>query len=228
MIRRASVLPIVVVIVSALLALGAAGSARAEAITTLIAEKAAETFGYALPAHSEFNVSMRNPEPGEAQFISDFWMDRDTGQFIANAVTKSGETRRVSGLAALMIPVPVPTRRIMPDTILTKQDFQIVSLPYARVGAYAVTSLDHLVGQQVRRMLSPGRPVMSQSVAPPLVIDRGDRVSIRYSKGPMTLSAPGRAITSAQADQEVRVINLASNKTVTGIARTSGIVEIVK
>lgn len=222
MIRRASIL-----VVSALLALGA-GPLHAEAITTLIAEKASETFGYALPAHSEFNVSMRSAEPSEAQFISDFWMDRDTGQFIANAVTKSGETRRVSGLAALMIPVPVPTRRIMPDTILTKQDFQVVSLPYARVGTYAVTSLDQLAGQQVRRMLSPGRPVMSQSVAPPLVIDRGDRVSIRYTKGPMSLSAPGRAITSAQADQEVRVINLSSNKTVTGIARTSGIVEIVK
>ena len=160
--------------------------------------------------------------------VSDFWMDRDTGQFVANVVTRSGETHRVYGLAALMVPVPVPTHRIMPDTILARQDFRVVSLPYGRIGAYAVTSLDRLVGMQVRRMLSAGRPVMTQSVTPPLVIDRGDRVSIRYNKGVMSLSAPGKAITSAEADQEVRVVNLVSNKTVTGIARAAGIVEIVK
>ncbi len=198
----------------------------AEAVTTLIAEKATATLGAEMPPSASFDVTVQTQDTTEAQLVSDFWMDRDTGQFVANVVTEGGETRRIYGMAVLELPVPVPTHRIMPDAILAAQDFRLVTLPYARIGAYAVTDLKKLVGMQVSRMLSPDRPVMTQSVMLPLVIDRGARVLIHYTKGRMTLSAPGKAIDEGHADQQVRVINLASNKTVVGIAQSNGTVEV--
>ena len=204
-----------------------APAAPAETVGALIAEKAAAEAA-PLPEGGRFEVSLETHEPAEAQLVSAFAIDPSTGRFAANVVTADGALRRVYGLAILTVPVPVPTRRILPGEVLSRDDFRMVGLPYARLGAFAVTSLDRLDGLQVRQVLTEGRPVQEQAVSPPQVIGRGARVSIRFISGGMTLTAPGRAITAAEADQVVRVVNLASDRTVTGIARPGGIVEVTR
>ena len=222
--KFASATAVLATLVTALLA----GPASAESVRVLIAEKAEQSWGLEMPPSGHFEITLQDRDPGDAEMISDFWMDRSTGQFLANAVEASGDVRRLAGLALLNVPVPVPTQQILPGAILSGDDFQMVDLPYGQVGAYAVTQLDHLAGMQVRRVLARGRPVMSQSITEPVIISRGDPVSIEYSKGPMSLTAPGKAISDAHADQSVRVVNLVSNKIVEGIAKPDGKVEIQK
>lgn len=195
-------------------------------VTRLIAEKAAAETGAAMPPAASYQVELAPGSIETGILVSAFQMDPTSGAFAANVVAPSGETWRVTGLATMMVPVPVPVRRILPDAILTRRDFTTVKLPYQQLNGFTVTSLGRLDGMQVRRVLAAGRPVMQQSVSPPIVVSQGDRVSIEYRKGRMQLTAPGRAITSAEADHEVRVINLVSNRTVTGIARAAGVVEV--
>lgn len=49
-------------------------------------------------------------------------------------------------------------------------------------------------------------------------------IELRY--GAMRLSANGKAITDAHLGQEVRVVNLSSNKTIVAVATGDGIVEV--
>jgi flagella basal body P-ring formation protein FlgA len=60
----------------------------------------------------------------------------------------------------------------------------------------------------------------------PLVIDRGERVRIRFQDGALVLTAPGRALGDAAAGDTVRVVNLVSNLSLVGTARADGIVEV--
>ena len=83
------------------------------------------------------------------------------------------------------------------------------------------------MGQQVRRMLPEGRPVMVQSVMAPLVIDQGERVRIRFDDGAIVLTAPGRALNDAASGDTVRVVNLVSNVSLVGTAQADGTVEIL-
>ncbi|SFP65858.1 flagellar basal body P-ring formation chaperone FlgA [Tranquillimonas alkanivorans] len=201
--------------------------AGAEALNVLIEEKARESYGTGLPDTGEFEITVQGGGDLDAVMLSAFWMDTSTGQFVANAVLPEGDVRRISGLALLTVPVPVPLRRIMPDEILSEADLKVVRLPHGRVGAFAVTGMDDLVGMQVRRVLSQGRPVMAQSVMQPLVIDRGDRVAIRFRDGRLELSAPGRALADAHRGQEVKIVNLVSNTSLVGIATGEGVVEVI-
>ncbi len=203
----------------------AATVAGAEAVEVLIEEKARETFGAALPDAGEFSITFQPPLE-KAVMLSAFWMDSNTGQFLANAVTPEGKVTRIAGLATLTVPVPVPLRRLMPGDVVGEADLAIAHLPHGRVGAFAVLDREALVGMEVRRMLAKGRPVMSQSVSPPLVIDRGDKVSIQFTDGALRLSAPGRALGDAHKGQEIKIVNLVSNKSLVGIATGKGIVEI--
>ncbi len=193
--------------------------------TELVSERAEQEYGPAMPTNGSFAVRVLQGTPESGEFINEFWIDQDTGQFIANLVTERGDIRRIQGLAILNIPVPVVNRRVMPEEILTENDIQLVEMPWARVHAFAVTEFDGLNGMQVRRMLSPGRPIHRQSVIPPIVVARGDRVTIELKHGPLQLTAAGKAITDAHLGQEVRVVNLASNKTITAVAKSGGIVE---
>ncbi|SHH78440.1 flagellar basal body P-ring formation chaperone FlgA [Cognatishimia maritima] len=201
------------------------GVALAVPVTDLVIERAEQEFGPTLPTNGSFSVRMAQGTPAEGEFIKEFWIDPDSGQFIANLVTERGDIRRIQGLAILNIPVPVVTRRVMPEEILTEADIQIVDMPWARVHSFAVTEFDGLNGMQVRRMLTPGRPVHRQSVIPPIIVARGDRVIIELKYGPLQLTATGKAISDAHLGQEVRVVNLSSNKTITAVARADGVVE---
>jgi len=210
------------------LSLALALPAAAAPVEELVAEKARDTFGAELPSEGEFKVSFQRKDLSDAVLLSAFWMDRATGQFLANAVNEKGEVSRLQGLAILTVTVPVPVRRMLPGDIIGAGDIQMIDLPHSRVGAFSLIDPDTLVGKQVRRVLAQGRPVMAQSVAEPLVITRGDKVSITFEDGRLALSAPGRAMADAVRGDEVRVVNLASNTLVTGIARGEGIVEVTR
>lgn len=209
------------------LALLAAGPALAVPVEQLVEEKATETWGYQLPENGSFDIAVQSPTPGaEPLMISDWWLDQTSGQFVANVVTKAGETERIWGLATLTLPVPVPVRRIMPGETIAASDLEEVPLPAASLGTFAVTHLDKLEGMEVRRVLSPGRPVMIQSVGEPIAVPKGERVTLSYRHGGLDLTAPGRALSDGLEGEEIRVVNLASNKTVVGIARGDGTVEV--
>lgn len=202
------------------------GLAGAEALDVLIEERARAEFGPTLPEGGEFQITAKAGGLEEAVMLSAFWMDRATGQFVANVVTEGGELHRITGLALLTVPVPVPVRRLLPEEIITEADLRVLRLPHGRVGSFAVTRAEDLVGMQARSLLAQGRPVMAQAVQPPRIIDRGDKVAIRYTDGPLELTAPGRALTDAHRGQEVKTVNLVSNTPVVGIATAEGLVEV--
>lgn len=197
-------------------------------VRDLIEEKARDSFGAELPEAAVFDVSFANHADLDAELLSAFWMDRATGQFLANAVLPDGGLRRLQGLAVLKVSVPVPVRRMLPGEIVTEADLQQIDIAHARLGAFAQTDPAALIGKEVRRVLAQGRPVMAQSVMEPLVITRGEKVSIKYTDGKLALTAPGRALDDAHREQEVRIVNLVSNTLVTGIARSEGLVEIIR
>jgi flagella basal body P-ring formation protein FlgA len=85
---------------------------------------------------------------------------------------------------------------------------------------------NELIGMQSHRLLAQGRPVLENSITPPIVIEKGQKVEILYSDGAMTLTAPGKALDQAYKGKQIKVVNLISNKTLTVIAQNEDIVEI--
>lgn len=211
-----------------LIALLLPGLLSAATPEVLVEERARELWGPQLPEGANVRVRLSDRSLPEAVMLSAFWMDRDTGRFLANAVTDDGRTTRIEGLALATLDVPVPARRLMPGEIIGESDLQTVELPVRRVGSYTLTAREDLIGMEVRRMLAQGHQVMAQSVISPLVIDRGEKVTIQYDDGRLVLNAPGRAMNDAHEGQEITVVNLVSNKTLRAVARGAGLVEVIR
>lgn len=211
----------------AALMLGAAAlPAQADSLSQLLEERVLTQVGHQLPVEAKVDIRILNSARREALMVSDFWYDPASAQYLANVTTEEGDVERIQGLALITIPTPVPVRRMSAGEIIKEADLQTVDLPHAQVATFALLDDEAILGMEVARTLAQGRPVMEQSVRAPLIIDRGDKVEIRYRNGAMSLSAPGKALGNASKDEDVRVVNLISNKTVLAQATEEGIVEI--
>lgn len=202
-----------------------APSAWAAAVTDLVAERATQDLGVEMPESGHFNVLLPEGTVETGLAIQEFWIDHKTGQFIANLVKMDGRVTRISGLALLTLPVPVTTRRILPEEIIRAEDVELTDLPWQRVNAFAILDPRDLIGMQAKRLIVQGRPVQLQAVTPPIIISRGEEVKIELRHGALQLVTTGKAIGDAHLGQEVRVVNLSSKKTITAIARADGVVE---
>lgn len=218
--------PIVKTILSGVAGIILSGAAWAVPTAELIEEHAASEFDGVFPAMGRYDVRLAEGSTTQAEFVKDFWIDPDSGRFVANVVDGDGILRRVWGVAVLQVPVPVPNRRIFPDEIVTRADIKLVEMPMARLGAFTLQDMEQVEGMQVRRMLHPGRPVSRTSVEPPTVIEKGARVTIELSYGGLTLTATGRSLEDAHKGEVIRVVNLSSKKTVSAVAEAAGIVRV--
>lgn len=60
----------------------------------------------------------------------------------------------------------------------------------------------------------------------PRAILRGDEVTISLKNGGLALTAPGRALSDAARGEDLRVLNLSSNKTLTATTVGPGHVRV--
>lgn len=83
-----------------------------------------------------------------------------------------------------------------------------------------------VAGLEARVNLYPGRPLLRREVGRPAVIERNAVVPLIFRRGGLTILLDGRALGRAAPGEAVRVMNLASRTTVTGVATADGRVEL--
>jgi flagella basal body P-ring formation protein FlgA len=199
-----------------------------EEIGTLIEEGLVTEMGAQMPAVGTFDLTIQGANQDRSYVVlSFFWYDPAKGQYVARGIDEeTGAEVSFQGFAILNVPVPVPTRRISPGEIITAADLQTIDVPYARVATYAEFDAEAIDGMVAVRMLATGRPIMKASIRLPVVVARGATVEVKYKKGPLSLTAPGKAMSDAAIGEEVRVVNLISNKSITAVAVGKGEVEV--
>lgn len=116
----------------------------------------------------------------------------------------------------------VAARTIRAQTLLAPSDLQVVQGDTPG----ALISLDEAVGLEARVVLYSGRPVMAGDVGPAAIIERNQIVKIVYTVGTLSISADARALARAGPGDMLRVMNLTSKSTVSGIVAPDGSVYV--
>lgn len=83
-----------------------------------------------------------------------------------------------------------------------------------------------LIGLEARVNLYPGRPVLVRDVGLPTVVERNAIVPLTFRRGGLVITLEGRALGRAGEGEPVRVMNLSSRSTVTGVATATGAVVV--
>jgi flagella basal body P-ring formation protein FlgA len=116
-------------------------------------------------------------------------------------------------------------RTVRVGAVVGAEDVELRALPEHRAAGVA-TSLQEVVGHEVRRNLYADRPVMAEDVGAPTVIHRNTLVTLAYRSGALELTALGRAVDSAGLHEAIRVVNVDSRLTVVGTVTGPGMVRV--
>jgi flagella basal body P-ring formation protein FlgA len=80
-----------------------------------------------------------------------------------------------------------------------------------------ILDAESLVGLTPRRIVSAGKPVRNIDVEMPELVARGDSVTLVFDSAPLYLTAKGKALQNGGKGDLVRVINIASNRSIEGV-----------
>ncbi|MCH7622934.1 MAG: flagellar basal body P-ring formation protein FlgA, partial [Nitrospinae bacterium] len=89
-----------------------------------------------------------------------------------------------------------------------------------------VTSIDDVVGKQAIRNMGMGRVITANSLSKPVLVKKGDRVTIIVQSGSMKITAPGLVREKGFKDSLVQVLNIQTKKTVFGMVMDSKTVKV--
>lgn len=151
--------------------------------------------------------------------------DVETGRFTAEFTSADGSRRLVHGKAEAIVSVPVLVRDMRPGDIIRAADISFRDMPRGRVQRAFITDDAALVGMATRRSMREGDTIRNGDVERPLVVKKGDLVTIIFEAPGISLTARGRAMASGSLGDVIQVVNVQSHRTidasVTGTGRVA-------
>jgi flagella basal body P-ring formation protein FlgA len=129
----------------------------------------------------------------------------------------SGERYAVAGKEYAVLDVPVPSRKIAEGDLIRAEDLGTVPQREDQLRSDTVVKADTLIGKVAKRPLEANLPVQERNLGLPVVMKRGDLVTMIVTGNGITLTAQGRALSDAGMGETVKLANAASNRTVEGV-----------
>lgn len=116
----------------------------------------------------------------------------------------------------------VAARVVRPNAIIVPADISIVESAVPG----ALSSKTEIVGLEARITLYPGRPILPEHVGPAAIIERNQPVVVTYRHGGLSIETEARALSRGAVGDVVRVMNLSSRSTVSGVVQPGGTIEV--
>lgn len=122
------------------------------------------------------------------------------------------------------VPMPVLAHPVERGTVIGPADFTEAPVPVAAVRT--ALRVVEISGMAAARRLPAGALLRDGDVMPAWTVRRGEQVTLVLKSEGLVISSAGRALDNASAGAPVRVVSLATSKTLSGIADAGGAVRI--
>ncbi len=120
--------------------------------------------------------------------------------------------------------VVVAKKRLPRGTVLGPADLAVVERNQRDVPGDALTAPEQAIGMETKVALVPGTPLPRTAVAPPLVVKKGDLVTMVVETPVMKLTVAGEALEPGAVGAGIKVMNRSSKQTVAGKVIEHGLV----
>lgn len=116
----------------------------------------------------------------------------------------------------------VATRTVRSHAIIGPKDVLIKDI----IVDGAFDRVEDIIGQEARVVLYAGRPIKFGDIGPAAIIERNQIVMLVYRRGGLRIAADARALGRGGVGDLIRVMNLTSRTTVSGIISADGTVTV--
>lgn len=118
----------------------------------------------------------------------------------------------------------VPVKTIRANNVIAASDLTTAQGHHDN----AFSGLEEVVGQEARRTLYAGRPILVDDIGPPALVQRNQIVSLEFVSGGLTILTEGRSLERGGIGDSVRIMNLSSRATLFGQVLANGRVQVLR
>lgn len=151
-------------------------------------------------------------------------MNRKNLFVIAALVLLPAMVLAASSAFAATVRIVVPAHDIARGDTITEGDLAYATVDGAALMSGVPTKIDEVIGQQARRTLSAGQAFRGEDVRHPVVVTKGQTVTMQFEAPGVELSAMGRAMSEGGVGDTVTVQNPASYRMVSAVVVSPGTV----
>jgi flagella basal body P-ring formation protein FlgA len=154
--------------------------------------------------------------------------DAAKGEFKAtvSAALSPDVQKEVKGRFYSISQLPVLKTPLRQGDVISANDIDYIDIRAVDISATMVVDAAKLIGQTPRRGISALKPITAGDVQAPLVIKKGDLVTMMLKSDILSLTAQGRALDNGAEGDVVRVMNTASKQVVEGIITGPQVVNV--
>jgi len=120
--------------------------------------------------------------------------------------------------------IVVPAHDIARGETIGESDLTFSTVDGAALMSGVPTRIDEIKGMQTRRMLSAGQPFRAEDVRRPIVITKGQTVTMQFAAPGVELTSMGRAMSEGGVGDTVTIQNPVSYRMISGIVVAPGTV----
>jgi flagella basal body P-ring formation protein FlgA len=112
--------------------------------------------------------------------------------------------------------IVVPAHDIARGDTIGENELTYATVDGAALMSGVPTRINEVIGQQARRMLSAGQPFRGEDVRRPIIITKGQTVTMQFIVPGVELTAMGRAMSEGGIGDTVTIQNPASYRMISG------------
>ncbi len=120
----------------------------------------------------------------------------------------------------------IPKQIIYPGDTVEAHMLEIVKVTNKRIRRDYASAMAQVEGMVARKTLLPGRVIPVSSVREPYVVERGSVVTMVFSQGGLTITAPGTPLKPGSIGDFIRLRNVNTGVTVSGTVMADGTVRV--
>jgi flagellar basal body P-ring formation protein FlgA len=147
-----------------------------------------------------------------------------SGRFSAFIAAPAGSTeaerQHVTGRLVRMIDLPVLSHAMAPGDTIAADDIETMRVRAERLGADAMLDRHGLLGKTPRHSLRPHEPLRAGDVQAPILVHKGDLVTIVLETPALRLTAQGKALEDGAMGATLHIANTKSSRVID--ARVTG------
>ena len=147
-----------------------------------------------------------------------------TALFLALMLTCAAVLMGTASAFAATVRVVVPAHDIARGDTIGDNDLTFATVDGDALMSGVPTKMEEVKGMQARRVLSAGRPFRADDVRRPVVVTKGQTVTMQFAAPGVELTAMGRAMGEGGIGDTVTVQNPASYRMVSAVVVAPGTV----
>ncbi|MBI3441931.1 MAG: flagellar basal body P-ring formation protein FlgA [Proteobacteria bacterium] len=175
------------------------------------------------------SVSFRVPDATSKEvLVQNLMCNPAKGEFSATVAAAAAPDNKqdVRGKLYPISQLPVLKDPLRPGDVISAHDIDYVDMRAADITSSMVVDVNRLIGQTPRHGISAMKPIMAGDVQMPLLIKKGDLVTMLLKNNIVSLTAQGRAIDSGVEGEAIRVMNTSSKQVVSAVVTGPQVVSV--